>query len=408
MNREWLLVLMTQLIGWVCFILPLSLLASPLVSVSSVGGGNFQIEGTGIEGAAAFDLTLLYDASALNNPRVAAGSLVAGSMLETNATTSGVVRIAIIRITPVTGSGVVATVSFNQAGESVGKIRSLNAKLLDINGQPLRVATQIINATESSVKALPTSISSATVAANNTPSTDEKKLVAESQLQADAHPELFDQTDMPSDIASDSIKPSPADIASAGQIIIHKSVLDRFMKYSGKRNLESESELFRTPVSAECSQSPPVMLADGKSQVTVFLTPTKSTAEISNFVVMSAQLVSFNENPNLVNSWIVHLIPTKGLISSSSIAYRQGANTVVCPLTVAPEVDIDFDKSGSITEADVRLYFNRRKSKKALRFDLNQDGKQDYLDDYIFVANYLVATNLKKISAAKKSISLSR
>jgi hypothetical protein len=139
----------------------------------------------------------------------------------------------------------------------------------------------------------------------------------------------------------------------------------------------------------------------------VLLTPTTSTEQISNFVVTSAQLVSFDENPNLVNSWFANLLPTKGSVSAS-VAYKQGRDTVICPLTIAPEVDIDVDKSNSITDADIRLYFNTRKSKKTLRFDLNQDGRQDYLDDYIFVANYLVATNIKKNSVAQKSISLSK
>jgi hypothetical protein len=407
MNRKWLLVLMTQLIGCVCITLPLSVLASPLVSVSSVGGGTFQIEGAGIEGAAAFDLSLSYDASSLSNPRVVTGTLVAGSMMEANTNTSGVVRIAIIRITPIIGNGTIATVSFNQNGESVGKIHSLNAKLLDINGQPLRVATQIINTSETSAKKLLASTSASITAAIVNPSTDEKQLLDELPLQPVAQPEMLDQTDIPNDLASDSIKPPSADVAPAEQTIIYKSVLYRFMEFSGKRNFESANGLFSKPVSAECNQTPLVVLSDGKSPVTVLLTPTTSISEISNFVVTSAQLVSFNENPNLVNSWIVNLLPTKGSVVSN-FAYKQGRDTVVCPLTIAPEVDIDVDKSDSITDADVRLYFNTKKSKKTLRFDLNQDGKQDYQDDYIFVANYLVATNPKKVSAAKKSISLSK
>lgn len=407
MNREWLLAFMTQLIGCVCITLPLSVLASPLVSVSSVGGGNFQIEGVDIEGAAAFDLSLSYDASSLSNPRVVTGTLVAGSMMEANTNTSGVVRIAIIRITPIIGNGTIATVSFNQNGESVGKIHSLNAKLLDINGQPLRVATQIINTSETSAKTLPAFTSASITAAIVNPSTDEKQLDDELPLQPVAQPEMLDQTDIANDLASDSIKPPSVEVAPVEQTIIHKSVLDRFMEFSGKRNFESAKGVFSEPVSADCIQSPLVVLADGKSPITVLLTPTTSTEQISNFVVTSVQLVSFNENPNLVNSWFANLLPTKGSVSGS-FAYKQGRDTVVCPLTIAPGVNIDFDKSGSITEVDVRLYFNTKKSKKTLRFDLNQDGKQDYLDDYIFVANYLVATNSKRISAAKKSISLSK
>lgn len=408
MNRKWLLVLVTQIIGCVFFIPPVSVLATPLVSVSSVGGGNFQIEGVGIERAAAFDLTLSYDASVLTNPRVAAGSLVAGGMLEINANTPGVVRIVIMRITPVTGSGLIATLSFNQNGENVGKIHSLNVKLLNIDGQPLHTATKIINLPDPSAKALPTPISSAkTVTENNTPSSNKKHLTTEFPFQPETKPALLVEQETTSVIESDSNKESPDKVAPTEQIIIHKSVLERLLEYSGKRNIESLSELFRQPVSAECSQLPPVALSDGKSQVMVLLTPTTTDTKLSNFVITAAQLISIKKNPDIENAWIANLLPTKGSVLAS-FAYSQGMNTVVCPLTVAPEVDIDFDKSGSIAEADVSLYFTSRKSKKALRFDLNQNGKQDYLDDYLFVANYLAITNSKKVSASNKPILLSK
>ena len=397
MSKNKLLVFLMQLMGCACLLLPVSVFASALVTVSSIGGGNFQIEGAGIEGAAAFDLSLSYDASVLSNPRVAVGSLVAGGMMETNANTLGVLRMAIIRVMPVNGNGQIAAVSFNQNGANLGKVYSLTAKLFDINGQPQRVATQIINATEPSAKALPTATPTTTIASNNTTSSDEERQPVDLPVKSasETQPVSLNQPELPSGVESESISASPAKVAAVEQIIIHKSVLDRFKEYAGKRSIETFSELFNRPVSAECNQNPPVVLSDGKSQVKALLTSTTG-AELTSFDVTAAQLISVKENPNNVNAWIANLLPEKGSISAS-IAFKQGANAVVCPLTIAPQANIDFDQSESITDADVRLYFSTRKSKKSFRFDLNQDGKRDYLDDYIFVANYLVVTNSKRV-----------
>lgn len=406
MNKKILLVFLMQLIGCACLLFPVSVFASALVSVSSSGGGSFQIEGAGIEGAAAFDLSLSYDASALSNPRVAVGSLVAGSMMEVNANNLGVLRIVIIRIMPASGSGQIATLSFNQNGVNLGKVYSLNAKLLDINGQPQRVATQIINAAEPSAKALPTPTPATTIASSNAISFDEKHQPVDLPVKSEAQPTSQDQPEILGGIESDSIGSLPVNVAAAEQIIIHKSVLDRFKQYAGKRSIEAFSELFNQPVSAECKQNPSVVLSDGKSQISMLLSSVTGV-ELSSFDITAAQLISIKENRNNVNAWITNLLPEKGSISAS-IAYRQGTDTVVCPLTVAPQVNIDFDKSKSITDTDVRLYFNTRKRKKSFRFDLNHDGKQDYQDDYIFTANYLAATDSRKGFAAKKSILFSK
>ena len=43
-----------------------------------------------------------------------------------------------------------------------------------------------------------------------------------------------------------------------------------------------------------------------------------------------------------------------------------------------------------VTEADFQLFLKERGTPSASRFDLNRDGRRDYLDDYIFTANYLV------------------
>ena len=115
-----------RLIACIVLFFPLPTFASSLITLSPSGDGSFLLQGVGIEGAAAFDIALGYDAASLGNPRVVAGSFIAGAMMEANTNIPGTVRIAIIRTAPVTGSGIIATLTFDRKGESVGKITALN------------------------------------------------------------------------------------------------------------------------------------------------------------------------------------------------------------------------------------------------------------------------------------------
>jgi len=59
-------------------------------------------------------------------------------------------------------------------------------------------------------------------------------------------------------------------------------------------------------------------------------------------------------------------------------------------IVVAPKAAVDLDRSGSVTEADFKLFLSDRGTAKKTKFDLNGDGKRDFVDEYIFTANYLV------------------
>ena len=63
----------------------------------------------------------------------------------------------------------------------------------------------------------------------------------------------------------------------------------------------------------------------------------------------------------------------------------------VIPLAVAPPVDVNIDRSDNrLTDVDFNLYLKDKGTAKAPRSDLNGDGRRDYIDDYIFTANYIV------------------
>ena len=72
--------------------------ATTTISVESMGNGVYNLQGTNVDNAAAFDITITYDTSTLSNPSVSQGTLVAGGMMAVNVNTAGTVRMALIRL----------------------------------------------------------------------------------------------------------------------------------------------------------------------------------------------------------------------------------------------------------------------------------------------------------------------
>jgi hypothetical protein len=122
---------------------PSPVFATSTLTISSAGNGVFLLQGVGVEDAAALDIIVVYDSATLANPRVSEGPLIAGAMTATNLNVPGTVRMAIVRLTPVKGSGVIATLAFNRTGSSPGNIISLSARLSNIKGASLPTLVQV-------------------------------------------------------------------------------------------------------------------------------------------------------------------------------------------------------------------------------------------------------------------------
>jgi hypothetical protein len=129
---------------------PLPAFAVSTLAISPAGEGIFLLQGIGIEDAAALEITVSYDTATLANPRVVEGPLIAGAMTAVNRNVPGMVRMAVIRLTPVKGSGVIAKLSFDRTGASSGRIISLSCKLANIKGASLPVLVRIYNGSETS------------------------------------------------------------------------------------------------------------------------------------------------------------------------------------------------------------------------------------------------------------------
>jgi len=167
----------------------------------------------------------------------------------------------------------------------------------------------------------------------------------------------------------------------------YKSVLDRFRTFEGVKTPETLISLFKQSDMQTIRQEPPVVLSDGTTRVKVYIN--HSGKEAPSFDLLGAQLISLKIVGE--NIWMLEVLPVKGAYQATITMLQNGAITEI-PLTVAPPIpkEVKIGKGGELTEADFNLFLKENGKKKAPGFDLNGDGVRDYIDDFIFTANYLV------------------
>jgi hypothetical protein len=81
-------------------------------TVIASGNGTFVIQGNAMANIAGIELNATYDSTSLGTPSVSQGSLIPDAMLVANTKTLGAIKIAIISVKSISGSGPIATVSF--------------------------------------------------------------------------------------------------------------------------------------------------------------------------------------------------------------------------------------------------------------------------------------------------------
>lgn len=386
--------------------------AAATLSVAPVGDGVFLLRGTALKETGGMDITITYDAAVLGNPHVTSGGLVVGALTAVNPNAPGVVRIMIIRTTPIQGSGIIATLTFDRKGDAVGKIHALSAKLISLDNKPLPVLVRVdspeksldpsdqpVVAVENDAKTVttltpaPDSVAPVTstprMATGIVTMTAAKEEAAERGIDAEVSvEEEIALTEAPT---RDKAAAPPE-----REILVLESVLDRFRDYEGERTLPAFIALFEQSGVGGFSQTPSPFLADGKSQLKVDFTTASGDTQVAAITASGARLLAKAQVPDNPLSWVVHLQPEKG-VATASLTVPLKTFTIVFPLTVTPRLNIDLDKSGTVTPADFSLFLKKR-------LDLNGDGKRDYRDDYHFTANYLVALRGEQRAATNQKV----
>ena len=175
-----------------------------------------------------------------------------------------------------------------------------------------------------------------------------------------------------------------------------QSVLERFRLFQGERTIGNLTALFDRPKTAFFTQSPPIAIADGNAVVKLVVSKV-SGERAPNFAFNSARYVSLTRTDD--GEWEVEVRPDAGAVKAS-VSMLSNGSVQELPLTVAPKAEVNLTKASKVSEADFLLFLKETGTAAAPKFDLNGDGKRDYLDDYIFTANYLLrmeeAANKKK------------
>jgi len=397
--------------------------ASQVVTISSSGNGKFSLQGTGFDGVAGAKITISYDTTTLVNPRVTQGGLTTGTLLVANTNSPGSIIVAFATGDPkgMVGDGLLATISFDLVGKSSGVIQLLSADLvnakgvkIDAQGQganPTSITPQTADGTTSPVQG-----SGAGVAANPaqpspaaTTGTSPGWVGGQLTMPADGEAAQEKNRAEPTSAAAAPQKEPPAapgagtnapervsQEASAGasggkpeyKTVRYKSVLEQFRTFEGMKTPSALIALFQPSDMQTIRQEPSVVLSDGSTKVNVYINHSGSGKEAPSFDLRGTRLISLKIVGE--NIWMLEVLPLKGAYQATITMLQNGAITEI-PLTVAPPLpkEVKIGNGVELTEADFNVFLKEPGTKKAPRFDLNGDGARDYIDDFIFTANYL-------------------
>jgi hypothetical protein len=386
--------------------------ASFAASVAAIpsGGNSFVIQGDGMDGVSGIDLVFNYDSSYLSSPVVSQGNLTVGALFVHNSNNPGAIKIGIISVKPFSGSGPIALITFTKLKDS-GGATSVSAKMIDSSGAPVSGQIALDNGNTSSSPGIPfsQSASSATPASGTFPS------AASASVSTSSAPTYLGSVSMPSDGKQNTNESKPADTSAptiappsdlpvveispakrsdqaveektadaknseSRKTTVYSGVIDRFKVYKGEKSPSKMIALFKKEVAASIRQESTVALSDGTTRVKIIASLASPEGKSPNFALNGATLVSLKRGAKN-SDWIIEVLPRKNTVKAT-MTIMDGNEDIEFPLTVAPPLN-----EHNVSEAGFAAYLKDANIKAT---DLNGGGKRDYVDDYIYAANYLV------------------
>jgi hypothetical protein len=397
--------------------------AASTLKLVSAGPCVYSLQGSEFNGVAGTDVVIHYDQTALANPIVAWGNLASGYPVA-NTNTAGQVHIAAVDLNAnatSSGTGTFATITFEMVRQSTGNITA-QANLIDINGaqlSPVQVSVLSLantsGASQSSQESDNNAVTSSATGSVSGPVTSTGNGIAPAWLSTvttstdgTGLAEKAKEEPIPSFLAPVQEKPAeavneeepqPVNGALIPERLSEKkgspvnSVIEQFRLYQGEKSPKALMALFKSADGVV--QEPPVALSDGNAKVRAIVGRQPSEKQSPIFSLKGAKLVSFRTEGD--SAWLIELIPDKGAYKTSITILQDGGIEEI-PLMVAPPLPAGskIGMKGKLTEADFILFLKERGTENVPCFDLNGDGKRDYMDDYIFTANYIVQNSQVK------------
>jgi hypothetical protein len=379
--------------------------SSALAASVSVGGNSpaFSVDGTGMSGIYGVQVDINYDPASLGYPAVTKGALASRALFAENHSTRGLIRIAVISNNTFSESGQIAAITFASKTGS-GGITSLRYNIIDSSGSSIASSKEnSTNESESQVAVIPLSTSSQStestlinqagrISTATYPGTI--TLTADPQQKADLRPEPT----LP--VSTNSDEPTVAKVAeqnqhsgnpvteeqTAGTTIyyVYKGIFDRFRQYSGNKRLSDIAALFGRQVDHTIHQEPAILLSDGKNKAVLTIDVASGINSSTNFAVNGGILVSLKQDQQNKERWIVEVLPKADAVKVT-VTVIAGTRELEYPLTVSPPLKTDL----TLDEQGWSRFLKEVGTARAPLHDLNRDGVRDYMDEFIFVANYL-------------------
>ncbi len=417
-----LLALSAGLPGWSNVAEAASIIASP------TGDGVYAIQGIGFSGVSGLDVTVTYDSSTLGNPRVVQGTLLANALFAANPNVPGVIRIGALSTSGFSGTGVIAAITFDKKAGAAGSLTGLTASLINSSGAPLVVTTSYSNATatDSSQTAQTDTTAPGTPTPTTTPSTPvttgavgsgatgvtststggsvylgtvsmpgdaatsqpEKKAENKAETQKlDQQPLQGQETATGQTHDTGKAEPEEKKAPVEKKDIVYPSVSEKIRTSSEKLTVEKLLALFELSTELPYSQAPGVVLSDGKTSVSLTVRLGEDGRETPSFALKHAKLLSLQQGEG--GEWLIEALPVLNT-NEAALTVSLEASSIRIPLTVAQPLNSkSLGDLKEFSEKTFSLFLKERGTKDAPRYDLNGDGKRDYLDDYIFAANFL-------------------
>jgi hypothetical protein len=371
------------------------------VSLTPSGNGVFIIQGNQMDSISGIDLTVTYDTSSLSSPSVVQGSLISGGALfvANPAYSQNSIKIAIIRQIPFSGSGPISIISFAShtgTGSITVSANMLNSSRAHVPGGGISTASDFQTATITSN----TGDTSNNITGGGTTGSGAGGSIPTylgtvsmpADVQTRSESKQADATGVPAQIselaAAKPVEP-PADSKPVAEpqkpvevkMTSYKGVLDNFRTYKGERSPAIFIALFNKEITPTIRQEPAVALSDGKTPLKLRVTLEKAVDKSPTFSLNGAKLVSLNRDAS--STWIIEALPQAGIMRAT-MTIMTDSDIIEYPLTLAPPI-----KDISPAEANFTVFLKDSGATPPKR-DLNGDGRHDYLDDFIYTANYLM------------------
>jgi len=397
-------------------IVPVKTFAGVTMFVSPSGDGSFIIEGDNSQGMQAIDIAIGYDTASLANPRLEAQG---ATLTDVSADTPGVVTATILKNPD---SGFELNLKFDKKGNLPGRINYVTATAVDKDGKNYDASSDLRALTtpppsppappEEKAAAGPAAPaatvvrdSGVEVKSGSVPGGDTETGAAPlAQGEAPKGETAAMEARTAGDGAMEAGKKSsartegvaPANDAVAAGVTRHKSVLQLFGEFTGKKELKAFAALFERH-EPRMVQEPVIALSDGKTPVRIRLDPEPATVSPPHVSLSEAKLVSLRKEGD--KGWIVTAVPDKGTWKAC-LTVRAGGSTTEFPLVVVPPVAVPKETTEKTFTAALEAYA----SAQAPCCEWGGEQCRRYFHEYVFTANYLAKSmgKSKETEGSKK------